>query len=97
MIPVDSTRQPDRSSLVGNLTRESDLDDMRMHVKIKLSLLWTALMFFYIYGDYFGLYVPGQLKGMLEGEGPIGPVRQRESRDRFDFDRAPGTDGSKAL
>ena len=58
------------------MTRESDLDDMRVHVKVKLSLLWTALMFFYIYGDYFGLYVPGQLKGMLEGQGPIGPASQ---------------------
>jgi hypothetical protein len=35
-----------------------------------------ALMFCYIYGDYFGLYVPGQLKGMLAGQGPIGPVSQ---------------------
>ena len=58
------------------MTRESALDDMRMHVKLKLSLLWTALMFLYIYGDYFGLYVPGQLKGMLDGQGPIGPVSQ---------------------
>jgi len=30
------------------MTRESDLDDMRIHVKLKLSLLWAALMFFYI-------------------------------------------------
>ena len=52
----------------------SDLDDMKVHVKLKLSFLWTALMFFYIYGDYFGLYVPGQLAGMLKGLGPIGPV-----------------------
>lgn len=52
------------------------LDDARIHVKFKLSALWAALMFCYIYGDYFGLYVPGQLKGMLAGEGPIGPVSQ---------------------
>ena len=52
------------------------LDDMKVHVKLKLSALWAALMFCYIYGDYFGLYVPGQLKGMLAGQGPIGPVSQ---------------------
>ena len=40
----------------------------------QLSLLWAALMFFYISGDYFGLYVPGQLKVVLEGQAPIGPV-----------------------
>lgn len=52
------------------------LDDMKVHVKSKLSALWAALMFCYVYGDYFGLYVPGKLKGMLEGDGPIGPVSQ---------------------
>lgn len=55
---------------------ESAFDDLKVHVKLKLSFLWTALMFFYIYGDYFGLYVPGQLKGMLEGQGLVGPVSQ---------------------
>lgn len=52
------------------------LDDMKVHVKLKLSALWAAVMFCYIYGDYFGLYVPGQLKGMLEGQGPVGPTSQ---------------------
>ena len=52
------------------------LDDLKVHVKLKLSALWASLMFCYIYGDYFGLYVPGQLKGMLAGQGPIGPVSQ---------------------
>lgn len=33
-------------------------------------------MFCYVYGDYFGLYVPGQLRGMLDGQGPIGPTTQ---------------------
>ncbi|OOG60281.1 DUF6326 family protein [Rhodanobacter sp. C03] len=51
-------------------------DDLKVHVKFKLSALWAALMFCYIYGDYFGLYVPGKLKGMLAGAGPIGPVSQ---------------------
>jgi hypothetical protein len=45
-------------------------------VRFKLSALWTALMFCYIYGDYFGLYVPGKLQGMLGGEGPVGPVSE---------------------
>ncbi|RUL76010.1 DUF6326 family protein [Dyella choica] len=56
--------------------RKTPLDDLKLHVKFKLSALWTALMFCYIYGDYFGLYVPGQLKGMLEGQGPVGPTTQ---------------------
>jgi len=52
------------------------LDDVKVHVRFKLSALWAALMFCYIYGDYFGLYVPGKLQGMLAGDGPIGPVSQ---------------------
>ena len=52
------------------------LSDIKLHVRFKLSALWTALMFCYIYGDYFGLYVPGQLQGMLGGAGPVGPVSQ---------------------
>ena len=51
-------------------------EDIKVPVRLKLSALWTALMFCYVYGDYFGLYPPGQLKGMLEGNGPIGPTSQ---------------------
>jgi hypothetical protein len=52
------------------------LHDIHIHVRYKLSALWSALMFCYLYGDYFGLYVPDKLKGMLDGEGPVGPVSQ---------------------
>jgi hypothetical protein len=52
------------------------LDDIKIHVKLKLSALWASLMFCYVYGDYFGLYKPGKLQGMLDGNGPIGPVSQ---------------------
>ena len=52
------------------------LNDIKVHVRLKLSALWTSLMFCYIYGDYFGLYVPGKLQGMLSGKGPIGPTSE---------------------
>ncbi|WP_445514393.1 DUF6326 family protein [Stenotrophomonas sp. 3(2025)] len=52
------------------------LHDIRIHVRFKLSALWAALMFCYIYGDYFGLYVPGKLQGMINGAGPVGPVSE---------------------
>lgn len=54
----------------------SRLVDLSVSVRAKLSALWAALMFCYIYGDYFGLYVPGKLNGMINGDGPIGPVSQ---------------------
>ncbi len=53
------------------------LEDVKVHVKLKLSALWASVMFCYIYADYFGLYVPGALQKMLEGRmGPLGPTTQ---------------------
>jgi hypothetical protein len=44
---------------------------------MKLSALWASVMFCYIYADYFGLYVPGKLQGMLAGKmAPLGPTTQ---------------------
>ena len=43
------------------------LDDMKIHAKIKLAALWTSVMFCYIYADYFGLFLPGQLSAMNKG------------------------------
>ena len=52
-------------------------DDIKIHVKMKISALWVSVMLCYIYGDYFGLYKPGKLQGMLEGRmGPLGLTTQ---------------------
>ncbi|WP_426689223.1 DUF6326 family protein [Rhodanobacter ginsengiterrae] len=56
--------------------KHAALSDIKVHTRFRLSGLWTALMFCYIYGDYFGLYVPGKLQGMLAGTGPVGPVSE---------------------
>jgi hypothetical protein len=53
------------------------LDDIKIDVKIKISALWVSVMLCYIYGDYFGLYQPKKLQGMLEGQMvPLGPTTQ---------------------
>src|SRR5688572_33246880 len=53
------------------------LDDVKIHVKMKISALWVSVMLCYIYGDYFGLYKPGKLEGMLQGRmGPLGATTQ---------------------
>ncbi len=38
------------------------LENPRINIKIKLSALWTSLMFLYIYGDYFELYAPNKIQ-----------------------------------
>ena len=51
--------------------------DEKLDVKIKLAALWASVMCLYIYADYFDLYVPGKLQGMLNGRmGPLGATSQ---------------------
>ena len=45
----------------------NEFEDFKINVKIKLSALWTSVMFCYIYGDYFELYVPKKIEGMIGG------------------------------
>lgn len=56
----------------GQINTKRGLEEVKVNVRIKLSALWTSVMFCYIYADYFGLMVPGTLKSMMEGQGPIG-------------------------
>jgi hypothetical protein len=56
---------------------KQSLENTKVDIKIKLSALWIATMFCYIYGDYFELYVPGKLTSMIDGKMlPLGPVTQ---------------------
>ena len=53
------------------------LEEPTVNVKFKLSALWVSVMFCYIYGDYFELYVPEKINGMLSGETMLDtPVKQ---------------------
>jgi hypothetical protein len=51
-------------------------DDPKVNVRLKLFALWSSVMFFYIYGDYFQLYQPGQLRDMVAGKTALGAVSQ---------------------
>ncbi len=44
------------------------LEDYKVPLRLKLSALWTGVMFLYIYGDYFELYVPQKVEGLLNGQ-----------------------------
>jgi hypothetical protein len=45
----------------------NSLQNFPVNVRLKLSALWTSVMFCYIYGDYFELYVPNKVEGLLNG------------------------------
>ena len=52
------------------------LSDPKLPVKLKLSALWTSVMFCYIYADYFELFKPGKLERMIAGNGPFNQTSQ---------------------
>ncbi len=49
-----------------NMTTE--LEEIKVSLKLKLAMLWTSFMFLYIYVDYFHLYMPGSIEGILAGK-----------------------------
>ena len=46
----------------------TELEDMKISVKMKLSALWAAVMFCFIYGDIFSLHKPGVIADMMAGK-----------------------------
>ena len=44
------------------------LEDRKVNIKVKLALLWVALMFLYIYNDIFSMYQPGHVAELIEGQ-----------------------------
>jgi Family of unknown function (DUF6326) len=56
--------------------KTTELEDMKINVKIKLSALWAAAMCCYIYGDILSFYKPGVITEIMAGNiGPF-PVTQ---------------------
>lgn len=50
------------------------LADFKVPIKLKLSALWISVMFCYIYGDFFSLFVPGKIEGLMNGTSGIGSI-----------------------
>jgi hypothetical protein len=49
------------------MANQIQLENYSIPVKLKLAALWTSVMFLYIYGDYFELYVPDKIESLLSG------------------------------
>lgn len=43
------------------------MKDFDINIKIKLAAYWTAVTFCYLYGDYFELYTPEKVNGLING------------------------------
>jgi hypothetical protein len=44
-----------------------DLEDIKVHVKLKLAALWASVMFIYLYVDVLGFFKPGVIEDILAG------------------------------
>jgi hypothetical protein len=44
-----------------------ELEDIKVHVKLKLAALWASVMFVYVYVDILGFFKPGEIEGILAG------------------------------
>ncbi len=61
---------------MNTINKTTEMQDVKINVKMKLSALWAALMFVYIYCDIYSLFRTGQLEEMISGRmGPF-PVTQ---------------------
>ncbi len=59
-----------------NTKIKTSLEDFKVNVKIKLAVLWASVTFLYVYGDYFELYVPGKIAGIIDGNSMLdSPVK----------------------
>jgi hypothetical protein len=54
----------------------NSLEDLKINVKLKLSLLWVTVMFLFLYVDVFANYIPGRLEDLIAGELAGIPITQ---------------------
>jgi hypothetical protein len=50
------------------MNTQKRLEDIKVNVKLKLASLWASFMLLYIYVDYFALYMPSKIDGILKGK-----------------------------
>ena len=46
----------------------TEMEDMKINVKLKISALWIAMLFVFAYVDIFALYRPGIIEGIMAGK-----------------------------
>lgn len=48
--------------------KSNTLQDFKINFKVKLSMLWASVTLFYLYGDYFELYIPYKTEDLVTGD-----------------------------
>jgi len=52
------------------------LEDAKINVKLKISVLWTAMLFAFVHVDIFGFYKPGIIEGIMAGKVAVFSIDQ---------------------
>lgn len=52
--------------------RPQVLEAFKVNTRFKLAALWTSVMFCYLYGDFFSLFVPGRIQRLNDGHSGTG-------------------------
>lgn len=52
---------------MNSVVKTTEMEDVKINVKIKLAALWVAMMLLYIYADILSLFRPGQVQEILKG------------------------------
>jgi len=53
---------------MNTIKKTTELEDGKINLKIKLSALWIAVMFLYVYADIKAFYRPGIIEGLMAGK-----------------------------
>ena len=51
----------------GSRQAKRELEDVKVHVKLKLAALWASFMFVYVYVDVIGFFRPGFIEDIVAG------------------------------
>lgn len=51
-----------------NKSISNRFETLKINIQIKLSALWASVTLFYLYGDYFELYIPDKVAGLVSGQ-----------------------------
>ena len=74
-LPAPGKSQKKKKKMITNL-KSAEPQSISISLRAKLSALWAALMFLYIYADIFSLYKPGQVQEAMAGRMGFLPVTQ---------------------
>ncbi|MDO9256243.1 MAG: DUF6326 family protein [Bacteroidales bacterium] len=53
---------------MNSIKKTAEMEDVKINVKLKISALWIAVLFLYVYVDIFSLFKPGIIEGIMVGK-----------------------------